>query len=151
MRLRGWALALAALSLAACAPTAPKGVDKAALDDAVSRAIGGPTTCLLIGERASGKVLYRYNTATVCARSLASCAGSGTQTVQDLLRATAADGKPRRVSCNSGPDASRGVAWAAAVLPASGDVYAAVMEGEQTFPGMMIAERLEPRLAALGL
>jgi hypothetical protein len=145
------ALALAALSLAACAPGAPKGVDKDKLDAAVSDAIGDPATCLLIAEKASGKLVYRYNTATVCARQLPSCQGSVAWQVKDLLAATVKDGQPRALSCSTTADASRGVSWVSGVLPQKGYVYAAVMEGTRTFPGRMMADRLEPRLKDLGL
>ena len=145
------ALALAALALAACAPGAPKGVDKDKLDAAVSDAIGDPATCLLIAEKAGGKVVYRYNTATVCARQLPSCQGAVAWQVKDLLAATVKDGQARTLSCSTTADASRGVSWVSGVLPLKGLVYAAVMEGTRTFPGRMMADRLEPRLKDLGL
>ena len=145
------ALGLIAASLAACAPGAPKGVDKEKLDAAVSDAVGDPASCLLIAERPGGKIVYRYNTATVCARVLPSCQGPGTWQVKDLLAATVKDGRSRALSCNTTADASRGVSWAAGVLPAKGLAYAAVMEGTRTFPGRMMADRIEPRFKDLGL
>ncbi|HEX2818032.1 MAG TPA: hypothetical protein VHN39_16690, partial [Phenylobacterium sp.] len=92
-----FSLAALALALAACSPGAPKGVDKDTLDTAISRAIGDPDSCLLIAEQASGKLVYRYNTHTACARPLPACAGaaSGTQTLDQLLKATAKDGQAR--------------------------------------------------------
>jgi hypothetical protein len=148
---RALVLGLAVGALAGCAPGAPKGVDKDKLDQAVSDAIGDPATCVLIAEQASGRIVYRYNTATTCARTLPSCEGPGARTVKDLLEATRADGKPRRLSCNSAADASRGVGWSSGVLPAKRLVYAAVMEGKRSFPGMMMADRLEGRFKDLGL
>ncbi|MDB5441989.1 MAG: hypothetical protein JWP86_3033 [Phenylobacterium sp.] len=145
------ALVLVAVSLAACSPGAPRGVDKDKLDAAVSDAIGDPASCLLIAEKATGKVVYRYNTATVCARQLPACQGQAVWQVKDLLAATVKDGQPRALSCNTTADASRGVSWASGVLPAKGLVYAAMMEGTRTFPGRMMAERIEPRLQDLGL
>ena len=144
-------LGAALVALAACSPTAPKGVDKAKLDQAVSDAIGDPATCLMIAEKATGKVVYRYNTATVCARQLPACAGPYRWGVKALLDQTIKDGQPRTLSCNTTADASRGVSWASGVLPQKGLVYAAVMEGTRTFPGRMMADRLEPRLKDLGL
>ena len=135
--------AAAALVLAACAPGAPPGVDKAALDEAVSRAVGDPNTCVLIGEKGSGRALYRYNTATACARDFPDCDGPGTMKLKDLLEAVAKDGQPRRLSCNTQADASRGVGWAAGPIPGRDWVYAAMMEGDRAFPGMMMADRLE--------
>lgn len=137
------ALALAALTLAACAPGAPPGVDKAELDAQVSRAIGDPNTCVLIAEAGSGRVLYRYNTATSCAREYPACDAAGARRLEDLLEATAKDGRPRMLSCNTRADASRGVAWASGPIAGTTYVYAAVMEGDRAFPGRMMADRLE--------
>lgn len=148
----GVALAgLALAALAACSPTAPKGFDKAKLDQAVSDAIGDPATCLMIAERPGGKVVYRYNTATVCARQLPSCEGPAAHGVKDLLDETVKDGRARTLSCNTTADGSRGVSWASGVLPQKGLAYAAVMEGNRTFPGRMMADRIEPRFKDLGL
>ena len=144
-------LGLALLALAACSPQALKGVDKTKLDEAVSDAIGDPASCLMIAERASGKVVYRYNTATVCARQLPSCEGPAAHAVKDLLDETLKDGQPRRLSCSTTADSSRGVGWASGVLPQKGLVYAAVMEGKRSFPGLMMADRLDGRFKDLGL
>jgi predicted small secreted protein len=147
----GPALALAAMTLSACAPTAPKGVDKDQLDAAVSRAIGDPASCLLIAEQAGGRQVYRYNTHTACARALPACDGPGTRTLDQLLQATLKDGQPRMLSCNTLADASRGVGWASGVLPARHLAYAAMMEGDRAFPGRMMAERLSRAFQDAGL
>ncbi|HEY8003847.1 MAG TPA: hypothetical protein VIE16_06440 [Phenylobacterium sp.] len=150
-------LGLAALALAACSPGAPKGVDKDQLDAAVSRAIGDPASCLLIAEQASGKLVYRYNTHTACARQLPSCGGAGgaqsagVQTLDQLLQATVKDGQARTLSCSSTADASRGVGWAAGPIPGKGLVYAAMMEGDRAFPGRMMADRLSRAFKDAGL
>jgi hypothetical protein len=146
-------LSLAALALTACSPGAPKGVDKDTLDTAVSRAIGDPDSCLLIAEQGSGKLVYRYNTHTACARPLPSCdvAVPATQTVDQLLKATMKDGQPRTLSCSSTTDASRGVGWASGPIPGKGLVYAAVMEGDRAFPGRMMADRLARAFRDAGL
>jgi hypothetical protein len=146
-------LALAALVLAACSPGAPKGVDKDTLDEAVSRAIGDPDSCLLIAEQATGKLVYRYNTHTACARPLPACAGptAGTQTIDALLKATVKDGQARTLSCSSTIDASRGVGWASGPIPGKGLVYAAMMEGDRAFPGRMMADRLSRAFKDAGL
>ena len=70
-----WPLVLLALALSACGPRLPKGVDADKLDQAVSDAIGGAQTCMLIGRKGSGEVVWRYNTHTTCARTLTSPAG----------------------------------------------------------------------------
>lgn len=146
-------LCLAALALAACSPGAPKGVDKDALDAAVSRAIGDPDSCLLIAEQVSGKLVYRYNSHTVCDRSLPACMGAstGTQTIEQLLKDTRKDGQTRTLSCSSTDDASRGVGWAAGQIPGKGLVYAAMMEGSRAFPGRMMADRLSRAFRDVGL
>ena len=145
------ALTALLLTLTACAPSAPKGVSKDVLDAAISKAIGDPTTCVLMAERASGKRVYRYNTHTACARSLPACEGAQSRTVDDLLRLTVKDGRTRTLSCNTAADASRGVGWASGVIPGKNLAYAAMMEGDRAFPGRMMAERLEGAFAKAGL
>jgi hypothetical protein len=140
------AAALAAALLSACSPTAPPGVDRDQLDAEVSRAIGDPASCLLIGKAGSGKVVYRYNTATVCDRLLDACAGGARMKVGDLLDATAKDRQPRQLSCATTPDHSRGVGWASGPVAGTDMVYAAAMEGDRTFPGRMMAERIDAGL-----
>ena len=143
-------LAAAAL-LSACAPDAPKGVDKDQLDTAVSKAIGDPYSCLLIAEQGSGRVVYRYNSHLACDRKLPACDAAGVRSLDDLLKATLKDGRPRQLSCSSSPDNSRGVSWASGVLPAKGLAYAAMMEGNRAFPGRMMADRLDSAFAKVGL
>ena len=145
------ALGLAALALSACSPGAPKGVDKAKLDDAISQAIGDPATCVMIAEQATGKIVYRYNSHTTCARSLPACDAPGERTLEDLVRATVKDGQVRTLSCYTRADASRGVGWASGPLAAKGLVYAAVMEGDRAFPGRMMADRLASAFKKVGL
>lgn len=147
------ALSLVGLTLAACSPGAPKGVDKDTLDAAISQAIGDPASCLLIAEQASGKLVYRYNTHSACARGLPACDGSSTatMTIDQLLKATEKDGQAHTLSCSSTADASRGVGWAAGPIPGKGLVYAAMMEGDRAFPGRMMADRLSSAFKAAGL
>jgi hypothetical protein len=142
---------LALLALAACAPSAPKGVDKGQLDEAVSRAIGDPNSCLMIAEQASGRIVYRYNTHAACAAAQPSCEGGQPRTVEELVKLTAKDGRPRALSCNTTADASRGVGWAAGPIAGKGLVYAAMMEGDRAFPGRMMAERLDGAFKDAGL
>jgi hypothetical protein len=142
---------VAALALAACAPGAPQGTDKATLDEAVSRAIGDPNTCVLIARRDGGKVVYRYNTATTCDRELPACDGPGARKLKDLLEQAVADGQSRNLSCNTTADGSRGVSWAAGPIAGRPLVYAAVMEGNRVFPGLMMADRLSRAWTRAGL
>lgn len=135
--------AVAALTLSACSPGAPPGVDRGELDAAVSRAIGDPSTCVIIAEAGSGKRYYRYNSATACAKVFAACDRPGTRRLDALLAAVVKDRQPRQLSCNTLADASRGVGWAAGPVAGTNLVYAAMMEGDRAFPGRMMAERLE--------
>ena len=136
-------VALAAmLGLSACSPDAPPGVNRDDLDAAVSKAVGDPATCVLIGKVGSGRLLYRYNTATACDRELPACDVPGVTKVAAVLKATARDSQPRTLSCNSASDASRGVGWAAGPIEGTDLVYAAMMEGDRAFPGRMMADRL---------
>jgi len=139
------------LALGACAPRLPDGVDASRLTEAISQAIGDPNTCVLIAPAGSAGVAYRYNTRMVCSRALPACVGQDRQTVDDLLKAVASDGAPRAASCSSVADGSRGVAWAAGPVAGRGLIYAAVMEGEQAFPGRMMSERLARAFADAGL
>ena len=145
------ALALVALALSACGPHLPKGVDPDKLDQAVSDAIGGPQTCMLIARQGSAQVIWRYNSHTICARTLPACDGPGQRTVGDLLTATAKDGQARALSCNSAADASRGVGWASGAIPGRGLVWAAVMEGDRALPGRIMAEKVDGALKDAGL
>ncbi|CAN7605957.1 hypothetical protein LJR225_004587 [Phenylobacterium sp. LjRoot225] len=135
-----------ASGLAACGPRLPKGVDPDKLDQAVSAAIGDPLTCMLIGRKGSGQVVWRYNTHTTCARTLPACDGPGLRTVGELLKATAKDGQTRHLSCSTQADGSRGVGWSSGVIGDRGLVYAAVMEGERALPGRIMAEKIEGAL-----
>src|SRR5204863_8353438 len=97
--------AATALLLAACTPSgAPPGVDRDQLDAAISKAIGDPNSCVLIADSRSGRVLYQYNTATACANAWPACDHAGDTKVKALLEATARDGKPRQLSCDTQPD-----------------------------------------------
>lgn len=151
MAIRLGALGLAALALSACGPSLPKGVDPDKLDEAVSQAIGAPQTCMLIGAKGSGQVVWRYNTHTVCARTLPACDRPVLSTVGDLLKATAKDGQARTLSCNSVPDGSRGVGWASGAVAGRDLVWAAVMEGEHALPGRIMTEEIEGALQDAGL
>jgi hypothetical protein len=144
------ALVLAVGALAACGPRLPKGVDPDKLSDAVSQAIGDPNTCMLIGRRGSGEVVWRYNTHTTCGRALPACDAPGARTVDDLLKATARDGRARELSCSSSPDGSRGVGWASGVIQERGLVFAAAMEGERALPGRIMADKIEGALQDAG-
>jgi hypothetical protein len=144
------ALGLSAAVLAACAPAAPKGVDKAILDEAVSRAIGDPGTCVLVAE--NGKTVYQYGTHVVCGRTLPSCEGQGVQTLEQLLKATPPTAARKTASCRSNPAGTRLVAWASGPVEGRpGMTFAAVMEANEAPPGIVIADKLTAAFARAGL
>jgi hypothetical protein len=146
-------LIAAGLTLAACSPKLPKGVDEQQLSEAVGRAIGGPNTCVLLADKA-GKVVWTGGTYITCARNVPTCGGA-TTTAQTVLEG--AIGKPARfVSCPSGPGVNT-IGWAIGPVPAaegkpaSGLSYVALMEGERALPGREVQERVERAFAKAGL
>ena len=144
----GPALLAALALLAACTPPSGRGLPTDALNTAIARAIGDPATCVILADRATGAVVYRYGTRTNCARSLPACDRPGAITLEDTLGMIAA--RPRTTSCASAP--GRLVAWAAGPAPGSRPLnYAALMEGDRTLPGVEIQSRLESALQRAGL
>ena len=140
------------LSAGACTPPSGRGLPRDALDDAIGRAIGDPSTCVLLADRASGKVVYRYGDHFQCDRALPRCDGSGTMTASGALPfAARPDG--RLVSCNATPDGVRTVGWAAGKVPSTRRdlIYSAVMEGERALPGREMSARLADAFANAGL
>jgi hypothetical protein len=148
---RRLALALV-VALSACTPPSGRGLNKDALDSAIGRAIGDPATCVLLADRASLKVVYRYGDGIECARSLPRCDGAGVITVQGAL-AFATQPGGRFTSCPSNADGSRTVGWAAARVPNTKRdlVYSAVMEGDRALPGQEISARLADAFANAGV
>jgi hypothetical protein len=146
----------ALLTLGACGPKLPSGVNGQALDDGVAEAIGSPSTCVLAAEKASGKLVYRYGSHEVCARSINACDRPGTTTAQTELNAARSTGAVRTASCETAEEASRGVAWASGPLPAlpgKADrqmVYSAFMEGPEALSGREAKRRLENAFAKVG-
>jgi hypothetical protein len=141
--------------LSACAPKLPQGIDEAALDEAVARAVGSPSTCVVV-EKRSGGLVYRYGSHTTCARSLPACDAPGVTTIQTQLSA-ARTGKVRTASCDTAEEASRGVAWASGPLPVLADkpdrqlIYAVFMESGDALSGLETKRRLEAAFARVGL
>lgn len=147
------ALALcAAVSLAACSPKGPPGIDTAALDAAIGDSIGDPTTCVIIARKGSGQTVWRYGRNMTCGASWPACDSPASQTTDQLAQA-AAKGETKAASCAS---AVGGVGWAAGPVPTShpdkyGDlVYAAAMSSKRALPGREMATRLESAFAKAG-
>jgi hypothetical protein len=145
------ALALA-LGLAACGRPQGGGLPGDALDQAIGASIGDPTTCVIIAERSSRKVVYTYGQRFNCVRGLPACDRPGVLTAQTALTlADTPDG--RGASCPSNPDHSRNVGWAEGRVASSKHdlIYSAVMEGDRALPGQEMMGRLTDAFSSAGL
>jgi hypothetical protein len=139
-----------AFALCACTPPSGQGLRTDALDNAIGQAIGDPSTCVLLADRASGRVVYRYGDDFNCDRQLPRCDGAGTLNAHQAL---AFAGAGRLASCFSLPDGSRSVGWAEGrVQSKTRDlVFSAVMEGQNALPGHEMNARLFDAFASAGL
>jgi hypothetical protein len=153
------ALALAAIAplLAACAPhggggTTGGGLPSTQLDNQIAAAVGDPTTCVLLADAASGKVVYRYGDDFNCSRGLPACDAPGLMNAKTALQ-FAARPAGRFASCNSLPDGSRQVGWAEGPAQSAKHnlVYSAVMEGQRALPGREMNARLYDAFSKAGL
>ncbi|MDP1618081.1 hypothetical protein [Phenylobacterium sp.] len=144
-------LTAAALLIFACAPAGPEGVDTSILDREIGQRIGDPSTCVLIAERASGKIVHRYGTNTVCARTYPGCQDQPARTVEGLLKSLGPAAEAVASSCPTATDGSRSVGWAAGPVAGRDLVFAAVMEGQRALPGMIMTDRLASAFSAAGL
>jgi hypothetical protein len=142
-------LLLLPLTLAACGPKAPEGVDKRVLDAAINQAVGDPGTCVLIAKAGGGQV-YRFGTHAVCGRKLPACAGDVLRTAGDVLDRVAEGRKVDTASCTSTAPGRR-VAWAAGPIAGSDLVYSAVMEGANTPPGLVVDDKLQAAFRRAGV
>lgn len=150
------AISAASLALAACEPTGPKGIDTELLNQQVGRAVGDPNTCVLIVEKGSARVVWRYGDHSTCASAMPSCQG-GAMLSADGLAKLAAAGETRTLSCDSAPEGASRVGWASGPITPSpgakyGDLaYAAAMEGPTVLPGREIKVRLESAFRKAGM
>lgn len=147
------AAGLCVVALVACAKPAPGGaLPRAALDSAIGAAIGDPSTCVIVAERASGKRLYQYGQDFNCTRPLPACDRPGTLTGKSALALAGAPGG-RDASCPSNPAGTRTVGWSqGAIAGARGEfVYSAVMEGDRALPGHEMDSRLADAFSQAGL
>lgn len=152
-----FAIAAASLALSACQPPAPRGIDAQTLHDAVSDAIGDPNTCVLIVEKGSGKVVFRYGEFTTCAISRPACDEAGSSMTTDQLAEKAAAGDARTTSCDAPGEAGDRLGWASGPITPSpgaqyGDLaYAANMQGPSVLPGREIKARVEAAFRKAGM
>jgi uncharacterized Zn-binding protein involved in type VI secretion len=150
--------AAAALAVCGCKPSGGgsliggNGLPTSQLDNQIAAAIGDPTTCVLVADAASGKVLYRYGDDFNCVRGLPACDAPGLISAKTALPFAARPGG-RFASCNSLPDGSRTVGWAEGPVQSNTRklVYSAVMEGQRTLPGREMNARLYDAFQKAGL
>ncbi|MBV8683772.1 MAG: hypothetical protein JO111_12935 [Caulobacteraceae bacterium] len=151
------------LALAACSPPAAKKggslaedsghhLPSAALDQGIGTGIGDPTTCVLIADKTTGKVVYQYGELFNCVRGLPACDRPGVLSGRQAL-AFANQPQGRETSCNSVPDGSRTVGWAEGLVGSRSPnlEYSAVMEGQKALPGHEMAARLADAFQNAGL
>ncbi|MDB5480123.1 MAG: hypothetical protein JWO83_1176 [Caulobacteraceae bacterium] len=139
-------------ALAGCSVPPRSALPTDALDHAVADAIGDPDTCLLLADRASGKVLYRYGAPFNCIRGLPACDRQGFLSANQALALAATPGG-RRASCPSNTDGSRTVGWAEGKVASHQRdlVYSAMMEGQTALPGQEMNARLYDAFQKVGL
>ena len=139
-------------ALAGCSRPRKSELPSAALDRAVAQAIGDPDTCLLVAERASGKVLYRYGAPFNCIRGLPACDRPGFISAKQALALAGTPGG-RKASCPSNADGSRTVGWAEGMVASRTRdlVYSAMMEGQTALPGQEMNARLYDAFQKAGL
>jgi hypothetical protein len=123
-----------------------------ALDQAIAQGIGDPTTCVLIADKASGKVLYQYGEVFNCVRGLPACDRPGDLSARQALALAGLAGG-RETSCASNADGSRMVGWAEGPVGGKSPdlLYSAVMEGQKALPGHEMASRLADAFQSAGL
>src|ERR1700760_2874590 len=90
------ATALAVMILAACSQQGAKkggtlaedrshSLPSTALDQGIGAGIGDPTTCVLIADKTTGKVLYQYGEIFNCVRGLPACDRPGVFSARQAL------------------------------------------------------------------
>jgi hypothetical protein len=150
---RAWLVVTSGVALLfGCSGPGRSALPRDALDHAISQAIGDPNTCLLLADRVSGKVLYRYGAPFNCIRGLPACDRSGEMSAKQALALAASPGG-RQASCASNADGSRTVGWVEGkVASRTNDlVYSAMMEGQTALPGHEMNARLYDAFEKAGI
>jgi hypothetical protein len=150
----GWfcALLVVTAALAGCSAARKSGLPADALDHAIGDAIGDPDTCLLLADRASGRVLYQYGAPFNCIRGLPACDRPAFMSAKQALPLAATPGG-RQASCASNADGSRMVGWAEGKVASHTHdlIYSAMMEGQSALPGHEMNARLYDAFQKAGL
>jgi hypothetical protein len=110
----------------------------------VGAAVGDSSTCVVVAEAGTGKVLWRSSNMTVCTVERQACVKPGPTTVLKLADEVAKGAAPVITGCES-------VSWASGPTPGGKAAYAAVMYGERALPGMEMARRLNEAFKDAGL
>jgi hypothetical protein len=152
MRRRLALLALLLICAAGCAPKSRVVAGHSSqLDNQIARAIGDPSTCVLLAKRTTGEIVYQYGDAFNCERELPACDAPGALNAHAALKFAQAG---RLASCPTSADGSRSVGWAEGRVPSrkGGDlIYSAVMEGQRALPGHEMNARLYDAFTAAGV
>ena len=130
-------------TLAACGPSLPKSVNQDALEQSIAMSMGDVNTCVVLVDRATGKIAWSTGLKEACRAKYPACTSNKSINVQDLAK-QAVGGLALTTGCDL-------VSWAAGPAGKSNYAYAAVMSGERALPGREMSLRLDAAFAAAGL
>jgi hypothetical protein len=131
------------MNLAACGPKLPKSVNQDALEQSIAMSMGDMNTCVVLADRATGKIAWSTGLKEACRAKYPACTADKSIDVNDLAK-QALSGVTVTTGCSL-------VSWAAGTAGKSTYVYAAVMSGERALPGREMSLRLDSAFAAAGL
>ena len=131
------------MSLAGCGPSLPKSVNQDALEQSIAMSMGDANTCVVLSDRATGKIAWSTGLKEACRAKYRACTSDKMIDVKDLAK-QAVGGLTVTTGCDL-------VSWAAGPAGKSTYTYAAVMSGERALPGREMSLRLDAAFAAAGL
>lgn len=138
-----------ALAAAGCSPKLPAEVNKAALESAMSAAVGDIGACVILVRKSDGAALWRHGSYDACHAKLPTCTASGPASASSRVREAAAGGLVTASCASDTPGMS--VAWVIgpAGKPSSGLAYVALMQSadERALPGRELAIRVQGAFA----
>jgi hypothetical protein len=136
-----------------CAPKPPAGVNGAALETAMSKAVGDIGVCVMVVKTAGGEPVWTHGTFDNCHARLPTCAGGPAASAADRAPKAAA-GEVSTNSCSSDTP-GMSVAWTLgpAGSTSKGLAYVAVLQSpdEKALPGRELAERVNGAFTDGGL
>ena len=131
------------VTLAACGRSLPKSVNQDALEQSIAMSMGDLNTCVVLADRATGKIAWSTGLKAACRAKYRACTSDKMVDVKDLAK-QAGGGLTVTTGCDL-------VSWAAGPAGKSTYAYAAVMAGERALPGREMSLRLDAAFAAAGL